>query len=225
MSLLESQMEERRARILAAARGLIAEGGFEGLTMRQLAETARVSVPTVYNLVGNKYLLLEVLVKEQLSEALAAMAKVPPNLSIVEYLDLMPGIAHDVLLANPRYTRALIHVFLTAEDSAPARRELDRGCMDVMAASVRAGQGMGELVAWADPERVATAMYAIYVSALICWASSEIEEAELRASTRLGIGLVLLGLTTGEARVRLEGALREQQTLARERAPEPTRGG
>jgi AcrR family transcriptional regulator len=219
MSLLEEQMEERRTRILAAARRLITDGGFEGLTMRQLAETARVSVPTVYNLIGNKYLLLEVLVKQQLAEALAAMAKVPPNLSIVDYLELMPGLTHDVLLANPRYTRALIHVFLTAEDSAPARRELDRGSLEVIAASVRAGQQLGELVSWADPERVASAMYAIYVSALICWASGEIEENELRASTRHGIGLVLLGLTTGDVRARLEEALRARETLARERAP------
>lgn len=225
MSLLEAQMEERRLRILDAARRLIAEGGFDGLTMRQLAESARVSVPTVYNLVGNKYLLLEALVREQLSKALTAMSAVPPNLGIVDYLALMPGIAHDVLLENPRYSRALIQVFLTAEESAPARRELDRRCLEVMAAAVSAGRSAGELAGWADPSCVASALYAIFVSALIGWAGGEIEESELRARTRLGMALVLLGLTTRDARARLEAAVREEQRSIRELASEPNRGG
>jgi AcrR family transcriptional regulator len=58
MGLLEDQKAERRARILAAARRLIAERGFDGLTMRDLAQASRVSVPTLYNLFGGKLALL-----------------------------------------------------------------------------------------------------------------------------------------------------------------------
>jgi AcrR family transcriptional regulator len=224
MSLLEEQMSERRARILAAARRLITDGGFEGLTMRQLAEVARVSVPTVYNLIGNKYLLLEALVKEQLGEAVAALAKLPSNLTIAEYIELMPGVAHDVLLANPGYARALIHVFLTSEDAAPARRALDAQSKAMMAASVRAAQRAGELCDWAEPDTVARFMYAIYVDALICWASGEIEEDELRQNTPRGMGLLLLGLTLGDTRERLERKLRAQHESARQSKAEPEEG-
>ena len=45
-SLLDQQMAERRQRILDAARGMIGERGYEGLTMRDLAEASRVTVPT-----------------------------------------------------------------------------------------------------------------------------------------------------------------------------------
>jgi len=58
MSLIAEHKAERRARILAAARQLIAERGFEGLTMRELARAGRVSVPTVYNLLGGKHAVL-----------------------------------------------------------------------------------------------------------------------------------------------------------------------
>jgi AcrR family transcriptional regulator len=224
MSLLEEQMAERRSRILAAARSLISAGGFDGLTMRQLADVARVSVPTVYNLIGNKYLLLEALVKEQFAEALAALGKLPGKLMVTDYIELMPGVAHDVLLANPSYTRALIHIFLTSEESAPARRILDAQSIALMAESVRAAQRSGELCAWANPDVVAEALYAIYCHTLIGWGSGEIEEDELRASTRHGMGLVLLGVSAGEARAHLEAKLRTEHESARQSPAAPKEG-
>jgi AcrR family transcriptional regulator len=224
MSLLEEQMAERRSRILAAARSLISAGGFDGLTMRQLADQARVSVPTVYNLIGNKFLLLEALVKEQFAEALAAFAKLPGNLPMMEYIERMPGVAHDVLLANPGYTRALIHIFMTSEESSPARRVLDAQSKTLMAETVRAAQRKGELCAWADPELVAQAMYAIYCHALIGWGSGEMEEEELRAFTSHGMGLVLLSISEGAARSRLEAKLRALHESARQSVAAPKEG-
>jgi len=44
-------MDARRERILETARGLIESRGYEGLTMRDLAGSSGVTVPTVYNLV------------------------------------------------------------------------------------------------------------------------------------------------------------------------------
>ena len=59
MSLFEEHKAERRERILIAARKLVGEGGYDGLTMRDLARAARVSVPTLYNLFGSKDQLVE----------------------------------------------------------------------------------------------------------------------------------------------------------------------
>src|SRR4051794_9182134 len=58
MSLLVEHKLERRRNIQKAARALIEERGYEGLTMRDLAERARVSVPTLYNLFGSKDAIL-----------------------------------------------------------------------------------------------------------------------------------------------------------------------
>jgi AcrR family transcriptional regulator len=59
-------MAQRRARILDEARQLLVRGGVEGLNLRTLALAAKVTVPTIYNLVGNK----EALVVELFSLAL-----------------------------------------------------------------------------------------------------------------------------------------------------------
>ena len=73
MELIERQMKRRRERILEAARGIIAQHGFEGLTMRQLAAASDVTVPTVYNLVGSKEQVLFAAVEEQTARFVSAI--------------------------------------------------------------------------------------------------------------------------------------------------------
>ena len=58
MDLVTQQREERRQRILEVARLLMADRGYDGVTMRELAEKSLVSVPTLYNLFGGKNKLL-----------------------------------------------------------------------------------------------------------------------------------------------------------------------
>ena len=52
---------KRRDRILAEARNVIARQGFDALNLRDLAESAGVSVPTIYNLIGCKEQVLKLL--------------------------------------------------------------------------------------------------------------------------------------------------------------------
>ena len=58
MQLREEQKAERRARIVAAAIELIEEDGLDALTMGKVARKARVTAPTIYNLVGNREAVL-----------------------------------------------------------------------------------------------------------------------------------------------------------------------
>lgn len=55
-------MEKRRERILEEARKKLAEGGFDALNLRDLAEVSGITVPTIYNLIGNKAEVLKALV-------------------------------------------------------------------------------------------------------------------------------------------------------------------
>ena len=67
-SLRSQNMQKRRARILAEARGLLARGGFDAMSLRELARLAGVTVPTIYNLIGNKEEVLLALFSEVLDE-------------------------------------------------------------------------------------------------------------------------------------------------------------
>ena len=60
-------MAARRERILEAARSIIAARGFDAFNLRELAAVADVTVPTIYNLIGNKSALVEQLFDETIS--------------------------------------------------------------------------------------------------------------------------------------------------------------
>ena len=61
-------MQKRRDRLLAEARALFTVHGFEALNLRELARLAEVTVPTIYNLIGNKEEVLVALFAEVLTE-------------------------------------------------------------------------------------------------------------------------------------------------------------
>jgi len=67
-TLREANMQKRRTRVLAAAHQLLAQQGFEGLNLRDVAHLAGVTVPTIYNLIGNKERLLITLISGVLHE-------------------------------------------------------------------------------------------------------------------------------------------------------------
>ncbi|MGR9091402.1 MAG: TetR/AcrR family transcriptional regulator [Gammaproteobacteria bacterium] len=62
-----ANMALRRKRILDTARDIIADSGFEALSIRELARRADLSVPTIYNLIGNKSALIARLFEETIS--------------------------------------------------------------------------------------------------------------------------------------------------------------
>ena len=209
-NLFEEHKAERRQRILAAARRLIARGGWERLAMRDLATEARVSVPTVYSLVGGKAQLLSALVEAQLSEVARALGTVPTGETVVERAAALCEAGHRVLLDAPAYTRELVHLFLTSEDARPVRRAMDERNLALMTALLAGGQAEGDLEPWIDPRVVARTLYSLFITNLIGWAMGELDDAGLEAATCLGNSLVLLGVARGRARARLERYLREQ---------------
>ena len=61
-------MQKRRVRILAETRGLLTREGYEAINLRDLARLAEVTVPTIYNLIGNKEEVMIALFSEVLTE-------------------------------------------------------------------------------------------------------------------------------------------------------------
>lgn len=55
-------MEKRRERILQQARKMLAGGGLDALNLRDLAQVSGITVPTIYNLIGNKSEVLKAVV-------------------------------------------------------------------------------------------------------------------------------------------------------------------
>lgn len=218
MGLLEDQKAERRARILASARRLIAERGFDGLTMRELAAASRVSVPTLYNLFGGKHALLVGELEETFTRVDASMRAARGD-GFAERMVAGCEAANDDLLSVPRYSRALIHLTLTSPETEGMRRDINQRYVASMADVLRKGQAAGEIADFVDAEAVAARAYAHYIATMIQWAVGDLDDAEFRAATVLGPCLMLLGIARGAAARGLEQRVRElQRALARPHA-------
>ena len=101
----KANMEERRARILDAARELISEDGFAGFNLRQLASVAEVTVPTIYNLIGNKDELVASLFDASLSP-FENMQYIADDGDLIASFESFFERVVEMLAAKPNYYRA-----------------------------------------------------------------------------------------------------------------------
>ncbi len=211
MNLFEEHKAERRARILAAARELIAERGYDGLTMRDLARASRVSVPTLYNLFGGKQALLLAELESTFAAVVAGIATARTG-GVVDRAIATCDAGNADVLAVPRYSRELILLFLTSPDTTLLRRSSAESYAELMAGILRDGQAAGEIEPWVDPLIHARRMFAHYQLTMIEWARGEIDADAFRAATRYGMCAMLLGVARGRAQRRLAAELRDVQT-------------
>src|SRR5687767_9281754 len=173
MSLFDEHKAERRGRILAAARRLVAERGYDGLTMRDLAAAARVSVPTLYNLFGGKDAIL---VAELEAAAVRMAASVPP----IEDGFFARGAATfemgmRMIEEAPEFYRAVMRMFMTSPETAPMRRRAEEGYIAIMTANLEAAKRANQLADWAEPAFVARHMFALYMACFLAWGMGELD--------------------------------------------------
>jgi AcrR family transcriptional regulator len=211
MSLFEEHKAERRARILTAAREMIAERGYDGLTMRDLAEASRVSVPTLYNLFGGKQALLLGELESTFAAVVAGIEQTRTG-NVVDRALATCDAGNADLLAIPRYSRELILLFLTSSETAALRRSSAEAYAGLMADLLRDGQKAGEIVPWVDPLVLSRRMFAHYQLAMIEWARGELDTEGFRAATRFGMCAMLLGVTRGKAQRQLAQELQAVQS-------------
>jgi AcrR family transcriptional regulator len=212
-NLFEVHKTARRARILAAARKLIARRGFEGLTLRDLAAASEVSVPTVYNLIGGKQAVLVALLDEMLARIAARLGDARAGGMVERALALCEA-GWSETLAEPNYFRGLMHAFLVSEETAPLRREIDERNIALMAGVLGAGKADGELASWADPLTLSYTMYSSYIATMLRWCGGELDDAALPAAISYGLALILGGVARGDAVRKLERLARANQSAA-----------
>jgi len=219
MSLFEEHKAERRARILKAAREIIASSGYERLTMRDLARASRVSVPTLYNLFGSKQALLLGELEVTFDANVAAIESVQGG-NVVDRALASCDAGNADLMAVPRYSRELIFLFLTDADNESVRRNLNERYACLMADVLRQGQAAGEIEKWIDPLTLTRRMFAHYLFTMIEWARGELDTEGFRSATRFGMCVMLLAVARGRARQQLTAEIEAlQKTMKTERRP------
>lgn len=210
MSLHEENKAERRSRIVAAARRLIAQQGYEGLNMRALADAAHVSVPTLYNLFGSKHAILAAEMQDAF-HSIAAAFDLKKRGDAVERAATLLGAGIKNLVAVPGYYRELVHVMLTSREPDELRRSIEDQYVALMAGNLRAGQADGELADWFDADVLARQMFFTFMMVVLGWARGEIDDDGLAQVATYGQCMLLLGVARGPTAARLVERVRRLQ--------------
>ncbi len=216
MGLAEEHKAERRGRILAASRKLIAERGYAGLTMRDLADAARVSVPTLYNLFGSK----DAIVAAEMEATGALISGALATVRGGDFLDRASALCAAgvrVMMAVPGYYREMARVFTNSSEMGGVRRAIEDQYIAVMADNLRSGQAAGHLAAWVDADALAQHLFAHFMSAFLGWCCNDLDDDAFPRHVDYGLSLLLLGVTQGPPARRLEQRIRELQPELRER--------
>lgn len=210
MSLLLEHKAERRARIGKIARQLVVERGYAGLTMRELAQKARVAVPTLYNLFGSK----DAILVAELAESARKLAASLPPIGESFFQRAMAGFEAGTraIEEQPEFYRQCMHMFLTSPETAEMRRRVEDAHIAVMAANLSAAKAAGQLADWAQPAIVARHMFAQYISALIAWGLGEIDLPTFRLAALSGVCHLFAGCARGAFAAEVEAKLRTLPT-------------
>jgi AcrR family transcriptional regulator len=215
VDLVTEQKLERRARILAAVRELVAERGWRELTVRDLASRCRVSVPTLYNQFGGKDGLLAAAALGHYAELLERTVREAGPGGWRRLLALVGRCAEN-MTSQSAYHRSLLEAFAVARETGPVQEGFVADLTRALAAELDEMRRQGQLEGWIDAELLAGQITAACVSASARWARGALGDAGLRAAMLHAASLLLLSGARGEARVGIERAARAAQVeLAR----------
>lgn len=204
-------MEKRRKRILEQARKTLAEGGFDALNLRDLADVSGVTVPTIYNLVGNKAEILKAIVlgafatfEASLESRLPCPTQELPALMMSIFIRLI-GDDEDAYRATALASERLENESVEHGDygfkRAPLRKFAGKLCRDARAEGLLRGE--------IDSELLVEQMIGNHQMAFRDWAHREIGLEDLSKQSLRGFYITLAADAVDDFRDRLVAELRK----------------
>jgi AcrR family transcriptional regulator len=213
MDLVTRQREERRQRILDVARLLIADRGYEGVTMRELAEKSLVSVPTLYNLFGGKNELLFAAVESYFERLLWGGRRAGTEEGLSKLLSLIETVSRETV-RHAAYMRALMGFFGGPGASAGLLELVSSELTSQIMEALEQMQSQRQLAAWVNPRALSERLTGQLTIVTFEWSQRLLSDAGLRGAMLYGTGALLLGLARGKAAGEIERLVRKHQSAA-----------
>jgi AcrR family transcriptional regulator len=196
MSRREEAKEERRRRIVTAARDLIRETGDVGVSMRAIAGRADVSLSTPYNLFGSKRAIV-LAVLEDIREFTERFAKLRPANALERIFQVL-SMSIRYCVDDPDFYRALwTGVFdLSGKEvrSALLLPERDAFWLSLVDAAALEGALSPEI----DAAMLLRSLDLTYASIMLSWVVGALRTSELEAVAGYGYALSLRGAASPE---------------------------
>lgn len=187
ISTREAGKEKRRQRILDEARTIIALEGYDSLNARDLAKSANVTVPTLYNLVGNKEEILTRLTLEAMAQLEAEMQRIELG-DPLAYFDELIIKSTALIEADPGFFRgSLLAMYqLSASHAANSPEEIfDKRGTDVVTRGCQMATEENLLIGNIVPEALGKQIYKLYTAHLREWVYQRLSLEEFRYWAKL----------------------------------------
>jgi AcrR family transcriptional regulator len=221
----EAGKNERRRRIIRAARQLIRETGNAGLSMRALAVRAGVSLATPYNLFGSKRAIVLAVLDDvrEFQQRFSSFRSVDP----LERIFMAIDIAMDFYLADPAFYKTLwAAVFDTGDEVRTQILDAKRDAF--WRGLVKNAADAGVLTSEINQSLLARHLDAHFRAVMLEWVVGDLPPAALAATARMGYALILKGACAADWRGPLQTRILEGQAVvlaaaqaAADDAPEP----
>ena len=205
MRALTERQYRRREKILAAARDLITQHGYDGVTMRKLAAKANVTPKTLYHQFGNKEKLLRTAVEERFRHTYQAIDDHQIKKGIDKLYFIVDAVA-DSTRKNRSYARAVAPL-LGSRSKDPfigIRLQTYRN-------AIRQIKDEGDFVSWVEPDALAHVVYRNVHPLYLYWYGDN-SGVKPEDFTKYNISLVLASVTTGYTHQTCIATIKQQQT-------------
>jgi AcrR family transcriptional regulator len=206
--------QERRQRILRAARSELEKHGVAALTMKGIAEASDVSLKTLYNLFGNRELLLLLVASEQLDELEKNTLARDIEPGIPQLLAYAEG-AMQLFSAAPDLAAVTVRILLQADnDLQPAHVQLERVRKFAHEALCYAAE-RGEFLSDFDLDELSILISGQQWGLALMWDKGLLSLDQLQTQLTISHCLTLSPLCRGERKRWLEARVRELLTHSR----------
>jgi AcrR family transcriptional regulator len=218
MDMITRQRLERRAAILATAREMIADVGYEAVKVRELAERCRVSVPTLYNQFGGKDGLLGAAIEDHFVGVMNGGALSRADSGFKRLMAIVDQCAQQLLTLSA-YHQRLLEAFMSLESTTAVHQRIAVQLTEAIERELLTMRGEQQLSEWAAPRLIAEQLTSACINASVLWSSGLFSDASLRPTMRFTTGLVLLGVVRGKSHALLQARVKAaQKQLVRARA-------
>jgi len=187
---------------------MVADHGYEGMVMSQVAERAGVSPTTLYNLYNTK----DQLVMESLRELLAENTREVAQRSEGpgwQYLYAATQSGAEMATASPAYAEAILVALQRAKAGDELVEVLITRQADGIFRSLKAMKKARQLRKNVDIGELAVALSGVYWSSFILWNKGVIRLQQLRHTVLMNFLSMLIPSVVGETRKQLEQRLEE----------------
>ena len=190
MKVMTERQYERRERILATARNLVTEKGYDGLKMRELAEVSGVTTKTLYHQFGSKEKLIFIAVEERYRHIYQAIDDAVIDKGIDRLYYIIETVAK-VTRNNIAYARGLATILSTKDSVFTSIR------MGTYRKAIDQIQAEGDFVNWVDHDLLNRIIYRQVNPLYTPWWYDEFSLTNTVNIAKLDIGMVLRSVTEG----------------------------